>query len=413
MFAELLGDGAHLVGHSYGAVIALLAAAERPEAVRSLTVSEPGSLRVAEGIPVVDEMIANGERLFSHASEIPSEDFLRLFRGGAGSAYETPDELPEELLHGVELLKRERPSWEAEIPLERLAAAGFPVLVDLRRPLTGLRGGLRCAGGLPIRRARGDPRPGAHGPLHRCGLQRAPRGLPHRRRASLTRFSPLGNSVIYADATPPRSRGLRSPALRGRTAALQPKATQPGSSLRRPRAMSCRSQSRLPRTSARTTRSSSSARWARSSPRSGHHLDPRAADPFLRGGARRDPALTMMQAYSGGAASGYSILMMMAMIWFGVQTTDREMATGMGVLAACAYLPMLIFGPPAYPVNWGHATLLVMVGVHAWPCAAGPDPRNPDPQRAPTQGCDRRRPDRPAQPPRLAAGRRARARPRG
>ena len=129
MFAELLGDGAHLVGHSYGAVIALLAAAERPEAVHSLTVSEPGSLRVAEGVPVVDEMIANGQLLFENASSIPSEEFLRLFRGGAGSAYGTPEQLPEELMHGVELLKRERPSWEAEIPLERLAAADFPVLV--------------------------------------------------------------------------------------------------------------------------------------------------------------------------------------------------------------------------------------------------------------------------------------------
>ena len=129
MFAELLGDGAHLVGHSYGAVIALLAAALRPDAVRSLTVSEPGCLRVAAGVPEVDEMIANGERLFAHASEIPSEDFLRLFRGGAGSAYGTPDEVPPDLLRGVELLKRERPSWEAEIPLEELAAADFPVLV--------------------------------------------------------------------------------------------------------------------------------------------------------------------------------------------------------------------------------------------------------------------------------------------
>jgi pimeloyl-ACP methyl ester carboxylesterase len=129
MFAELLAEGAHLVGHSYGAVIALLAAAERPEAVRSLTVSEPGCLRVAEGTPVVDEMIANGELLFENASSIPSEEFLRLFRGGAGSAFGTPDQLPEELRHGVELLKRERPSWEADIPLERLAAAGFPVLV--------------------------------------------------------------------------------------------------------------------------------------------------------------------------------------------------------------------------------------------------------------------------------------------
>ena len=129
MFAELLGEGAHLVGHSYGAVIAMLAAAQRPGAVRSLTVSEPGCLRVAAGTPAVDEMIANGERLFAHASEIPAEDFLRLFRGGAGSAYGTPDDLPDELLHGVELLKRERPSWEAEIPLDRLASAGFPIQV--------------------------------------------------------------------------------------------------------------------------------------------------------------------------------------------------------------------------------------------------------------------------------------------
>jgi diguanylate cyclase (GGDEF)-like protein len=75
------------------------------------------------------------------------------------------------------------------------------------------------------------------------------------------------------------------------------------------------------------------------------------------------PALTMLQAYSGGVSSGYSILMMMAMIWFGVQTSDRELAAGMGLLALCAYLPMLIFGPPAYPVDWGHATLLVLVGV--------------------------------------------------
>src|SRR3954453_16985620 len=129
MFAELLGEGAPLGGHSYGAVLALLVAAERPEAVRSLTVSEPGCLRVAAGTPVVDEMIANGERLFGHAEDIPSEDFLRLFRGGAGSAYGTPDQLPEELLHGVELLKRERPPWEADIPVDRLAAQDFPVLV--------------------------------------------------------------------------------------------------------------------------------------------------------------------------------------------------------------------------------------------------------------------------------------------
>ena len=129
LFAELLGDGAHLVGHSYGAVIALLAAAQRPQAVRSLTISEPGSLSVARGNPAVDEMIANGEELFRRRGEIPIELFLRLFRGGAHSALQTPEELPESLRRGAELLRDERPSWEAELPLEQLAAGPFPTLV--------------------------------------------------------------------------------------------------------------------------------------------------------------------------------------------------------------------------------------------------------------------------------------------
>jgi hypothetical protein len=54
---------------------------------------------------------------------------LRLFRFGAGSSHATPGELPEELVRGVELLRAERPSWEAEIPLDRLVTADFTVLV--------------------------------------------------------------------------------------------------------------------------------------------------------------------------------------------------------------------------------------------------------------------------------------------
>jgi pimeloyl-ACP methyl ester carboxylesterase len=129
LFAELLGDGAHLVGHSYGAVIALLVAAERPRAVRSLIVSEPGALRLAAGDPEVDAMIENGNTLYRDPESIPPEVFLRLFRSGVGSANETPDQLPDWLAQGARLLKSERPPWEAEIPLDRLARAGFPALV--------------------------------------------------------------------------------------------------------------------------------------------------------------------------------------------------------------------------------------------------------------------------------------------
>jgi len=75
------------------------------------------------------------------------------------------------------------------------------------------------------------------------------------------------------------------------------------------------------------------------------------------------PALTLMQAYSGGAASGYSVLVIMAMVWFGLEGTDVELAAGMVVLAACCTLPMLLIGAPAYPRSWGHAALLTLVGV--------------------------------------------------
>lgn len=45
--ADMLEDGAHLVGHSFGGCVALAAAAMRPSAVRSLTLIEPGMQKLA------------------------------------------------------------------------------------------------------------------------------------------------------------------------------------------------------------------------------------------------------------------------------------------------------------------------------------------------------------------------------
>jgi pimeloyl-ACP methyl ester carboxylesterase len=129
LFAELLGDGAHLVGHSYGAVIAIYAAALRPDAVRSLTVSEPGCLRVAAGDAAVDAHLAGGVYLYERAATASPLEFLRAFRGGVGSTHETPERLEGELLAGVRLLMAERPPWEADPPLEELGARPFPKLV--------------------------------------------------------------------------------------------------------------------------------------------------------------------------------------------------------------------------------------------------------------------------------------------
>lgn len=129
LIAELLGESSHLVGHSYGAVIALLAAAQRPQAVRSLTVSEPGLLRLAAGDPVADAMIAQGEDMYRRGPGVAPREFLLAFRAGVHSAHETPDELPDWLERGARHAARERPPWHAEIPLDELAQAPFPKLV--------------------------------------------------------------------------------------------------------------------------------------------------------------------------------------------------------------------------------------------------------------------------------------------
>ncbi|HEX7291465.1 MAG TPA: alpha/beta fold hydrolase [Conexibacter sp.] len=129
LIAELLGDGAHLVGHSYGAVIALHAAALRPHAVRSLTVTEPGSLRIAAGDEQVATVVDWGEELYRRRDELGPHEFVQLFRTGVGSAHATPEAMPEWLVRGAAHVMQERPPWESDPPLDALAAAAFPKLV--------------------------------------------------------------------------------------------------------------------------------------------------------------------------------------------------------------------------------------------------------------------------------------------
>ncbi|HMT44505.1 MAG TPA: alpha/beta hydrolase [Chakrabartia sp.] len=62
--AELLGDGAHLVGHSFGGLVALAATHKRPEAVRSLTLIEPALLKVAAHKPAVRKMLFGMAKAF-------------------------------------------------------------------------------------------------------------------------------------------------------------------------------------------------------------------------------------------------------------------------------------------------------------------------------------------------------------
>jgi pimeloyl-ACP methyl ester carboxylesterase len=121
---QWLLPGTHLAGHSYGGVIALLAAARRPELVRSLTVVEPPAFALARGVPAVDAFVAGGDRLWNEGPRDP-EAFLRQFLRSVGARV-PPGRFSAALLQGGRTLMVERPPWEAEIPLDALA--GLPVL---------------------------------------------------------------------------------------------------------------------------------------------------------------------------------------------------------------------------------------------------------------------------------------------
>jgi pimeloyl-ACP methyl ester carboxylesterase len=122
-------DGDHLVGHSYGGVICLLAAASASARVRSLTVIEPPCTRVALDNPAVADFARGGAELWEHGPRDDPEAFLRAFLRAVGSTFDPPSPLPPGLEQGARALVAERGPWEAEIPLEALAVAPFPKLV--------------------------------------------------------------------------------------------------------------------------------------------------------------------------------------------------------------------------------------------------------------------------------------------
>ena len=126
--APELGGDAHLVGHSYGGVIALLIAAAHPEQVSSLAVSEPPAFGIVRGNPVVDDLVGRLTEHFEHGPREP-EAFAKGFLALVGSETRLPDPLPPGLEQGIRATMVERLPWEAAIPLDDLTAAPFPKLV--------------------------------------------------------------------------------------------------------------------------------------------------------------------------------------------------------------------------------------------------------------------------------------------
>jgi pimeloyl-ACP methyl ester carboxylesterase len=124
---QFVEPGTHLVGHSYGGVASLFAAARYADRLRSLTVVEPPAFRVARGNPAADAFVERGDELWEHGPRDPAA-FLREFLSMVGSSV-PPGAFTAAMLQGARTLMVERPPWEAEPPLDELAATPFPKLV--------------------------------------------------------------------------------------------------------------------------------------------------------------------------------------------------------------------------------------------------------------------------------------------
>jgi pimeloyl-ACP methyl ester carboxylesterase len=122
--AAELHEGDHLVGHSYGGVVSLLAAARRP-VLASLTVGEPPCFGVARGNAAVEELLAR----FDTFDAAGPREYLEFFLPLVGSRITLPDPLPPALEQGARAAMAERTPDRAVIPLDALAAAPFPKLV--------------------------------------------------------------------------------------------------------------------------------------------------------------------------------------------------------------------------------------------------------------------------------------------
>ncbi len=140
LLAPLLATGSHLVGHSYGALVALYMAAQQPQAIRTLTLIEPPAYWLAAGNPAVDEMSRANQELFENPPENPA-DFVRSFFALVGIDIQIPESAPAELFRAIaDGLINIRGPQDARLDPAELTIGGYPILVLTSGRTAGFEG---------------------------------------------------------------------------------------------------------------------------------------------------------------------------------------------------------------------------------------------------------------------------------
>src|SRR2546426_9319652 len=121
--------GGHLVGFSYGGLIALLVAAKQPALIRSLTVIEPPAFALARSNPAVEQTIARAKPAYEPESPLSTEVFLVRFMKAIQPDFPDTIELSPEDRKGVEAMQTEPAPWKISIPVANLEVTPFPKFV--------------------------------------------------------------------------------------------------------------------------------------------------------------------------------------------------------------------------------------------------------------------------------------------
>ena len=124
---------AHLVGHSYGAIVALLAAGLRPAAVRSLVAIEPTLFDHAPDSAAAREMALALRAVYRSAPEMDARAFADAWGTAWGRSPEAQrawvEGLGEDDWAAAEATRRERYPGDAPVDFDSLASATFPKVV--------------------------------------------------------------------------------------------------------------------------------------------------------------------------------------------------------------------------------------------------------------------------------------------
>ncbi len=127
--AKLLGEGAHLVGFSYGALLALLITGRYPNRVKSLLVHEPPVFHLSSGEDHIEEQISLLRHAFENAPNgDPAEFFFRFLKATGGNPTGPKPLTPEQQSTCLRMMQ-EPNSIDVEIPLDLIRTASFPKLV--------------------------------------------------------------------------------------------------------------------------------------------------------------------------------------------------------------------------------------------------------------------------------------------